>query len=103
MWDIIDERWDKQLHRPLHAAGYYLNPKLHYALGFKADFEVKKGLYDCMQRMVDDIDIVTKIDSQLEDFKKNKFFGSMVAKNAVNTKVSADWRESYRNEHPKLQ
>ena len=34
-----------------------------------------------MQRMVDDIDIVTKIDAQLEDFKKkNNFFGSMVAK-----------------------
>ncbi|WJX12624.1 hypothetical protein P8452_03100 [Trifolium repens] len=28
IWDIIDKRWDKQLHRPLHAAGYFLNPKL---------------------------------------------------------------------------
>ncbi|KAI5419265.1 hypothetical protein KIW84_043438 [Lathyrus oleraceus] len=29
LWKIIDNRWDKQLHRPLHAAGYYLNPILH--------------------------------------------------------------------------
>ncbi|VYS68273.1 unnamed protein product [Arabidopsis thaliana] len=25
-FEIIDRRWDIQLHRPLHAAGYYLNP-----------------------------------------------------------------------------
>jgi hypothetical protein len=27
LWRIVDERWNKQLHRPLHATGYYLNPK----------------------------------------------------------------------------
>ena len=27
LWRIIDERWNKQLHRPLHVAGYYLNPR----------------------------------------------------------------------------
>ena len=27
MWKIIDEQWNRQLHRPLHAAGYYLNPR----------------------------------------------------------------------------
>ena len=27
---IIDKRWDCQLHHPLHAGGYYLNPKLFY-------------------------------------------------------------------------
>ena len=27
LWRIIDERWNRQLHRPLHAAGYYLNPR----------------------------------------------------------------------------
>ncbi|KAJ0089587.1 hypothetical protein Patl1_14272 [Pistacia atlantica] len=27
IWKIIDTRWDFQLHRPLHAAAYYLNPK----------------------------------------------------------------------------
>ncbi|XP_028093325.1 uncharacterized protein LOC114293451 [Camellia sinensis] len=26
IWEIIDTRWDLQLHRPLHAAAYYLNP-----------------------------------------------------------------------------
>ena len=27
IWKIIDERWNRQLHRPLHAVGYYLNPR----------------------------------------------------------------------------
>ncbi|XP_027907629.1 uncharacterized protein LOC114166942 [Vigna unguiculata] len=27
VWKIIDTRWNLQLHRPLHAAAYYLNPK----------------------------------------------------------------------------
>ena len=45
LWEVIDQRWDNQLHRPLHAAGYYLNPILHYGPNFKADFEVKKDLH----------------------------------------------------------
>ena len=27
VWKIIDTRWNLQLHRPLHAAAYYLNCK----------------------------------------------------------------------------
>ena len=27
IWKIIDERWNKQLHRPLHATRYYLKPR----------------------------------------------------------------------------
>jgi hypothetical protein len=26
IWNKIDARWTPQLHQPLHAAGYYLNP-----------------------------------------------------------------------------
>ena len=27
IWKIIDERWNRQLHYPLHAASYYLKPR----------------------------------------------------------------------------
>nr|CAN72140.1 hypothetical protein VITISV_017107 [Vitis vinifera] len=30
IWRKIDARWTSQLHRHLHAAGYYLNPQLRY-------------------------------------------------------------------------
>ena len=26
IWKVIDERWNNTLHRPIHAAGIYLNP-----------------------------------------------------------------------------
>ena len=56
IWNIIDDRWDKMLHRPLHVAAYYLNPQLHYAPGFKDDIEVKNGLMVCITKMVEDLD-----------------------------------------------
>jgi hypothetical protein len=30
IWNIIDARWELQLHRPLHAAAYSLNSHYHY-------------------------------------------------------------------------
>eukprot|EP00253_Pinus_taeda_P018801 PITA_18801 len=30
IWAIIDERWNNQLHHPIHATGYFLNPRYHY-------------------------------------------------------------------------
>ena len=32
IWNIVDARWELQLHRPLYAAAYYLNPYYHYNL-----------------------------------------------------------------------
>ena len=62
LWDIIDERWDKLLHSPLHAAAYFLNPQFHYSPSFKADREVIRGLYDCLDRMVGNDAEISKID-----------------------------------------
>ncbi|KAF1893107.1 hypothetical protein Lal_00015309 [Lupinus albus] len=50
IWEIIDQRWDNQLHRHLHVVHYYLNPKLHYDPNFKADVEVKRGCMIVLQR-----------------------------------------------------
>ncbi|PKI76890.1 hypothetical protein CRG98_002677 [Punica granatum] len=54
VWKVIDERWEVHLHRPLHAAAYYLNPQLHFSSEFRADREVMRGLYKVMDRMLDD-------------------------------------------------
>ena len=53
IWRKIDARWTPQLHRPLHAAGYYLNPQLRYGDKFSHVDEVRKGLFECMDRMLD--------------------------------------------------
>eukprot|EP00253_Pinus_taeda_P006020 PITA_06020 len=54
IWEIIDNRWNNQLHRPIHAVGCFLKPKCHYKnrLGDLHDGEVRVGLIDCLERMV---------------------------------------------------
>lgn len=32
IWEIIDKKWNNQLHRPIHAVGYFLNPGYHIKL-----------------------------------------------------------------------
>lgn len=77
---------------------------LHYDAKFKADYDVKRGMYDCLDRLVGDIDQITKIDSQIESFKsKSRFYGSPIAHCALKTKTPSLWWESYGDEHPKLQ
>ncbi|XLS90851.1 hypothetical protein HN51_066859, partial [Arachis hypogaea] len=62
---------------------------------FKVEYDVKKGLYDCLDILVGDPALITIIDSQLEDFKvKAKFFGRDVAKNALKTKTPSQWWDS---------
>jgi hypothetical protein len=48
----------------LHAASYYLNPKLHYGVDFKADFKVKRGLYGYLERMTGNIKEISKTTSE---------------------------------------
>jgi hypothetical protein len=52
IWNIVDTRWELQLHRPLHEAAYYLNPHYHYNPNFKVNANIKIGLYQCLERMV---------------------------------------------------
>ncbi|KAL4186688.1 hypothetical protein AMTRI_Chr09g35200 [Amborella trichopoda] len=62
IWVIIDDKWDRQLHRLLHAAGSYLNPKFFYA---DADIESKgvimDGFNECIEKLVPDPNIQDKI------------------------------------------
>lgn len=102
--NIIDQRWEFQLHRPLHAAGYYLNPHFHYRSDFKDSLNVKIGLYNCLDRMVPDPSERLKIDKQLDVFHKARgLFGRESVKNARTEKEPADWWESYGDECPELQ
>ena len=57
IWNIIDRRWNRQLHQHIHAAAYYLNPKYYFSNTFKADAEVQIGLDMCIRRLVADLDL----------------------------------------------
>ena len=50
---IIDRRWDVQLYPPLHATGFYLNPRFFYKdLSVKADKEIFNGVMDCIEKLI---------------------------------------------------
>ena len=54
IWAIIDQRWNNQLHRPIYAAGYFLNPRYHYKAKESRALrgEVRDGLIDYIDRMI---------------------------------------------------
>lgn len=80
IWAIIDERWNNQLHHPIHAARYFLNPRYHYKVlpvGALSG-EVRDGLIDCIDRIIllecDQLEIhrqITTISKATGTFGKN--------------------------------
>eukprot|EP00253_Pinus_taeda_P027423 PITA_27423 len=85
IWEIIDNRWNNQLHRPIHATGYFLNPKYHYKnqLGDLHDGEVRAGLIDCLERMFPSHADQLEIHRQLTVFNMaSGTFGKNLAKMA---------------------
>ena len=57
---VIDAKWDKQLHSPLHAAGCFFNPAIYFRPSFKRQNEVQRGLLSTLMRLVPDPDIQDK-------------------------------------------
>ncbi|KAL4567756.1 hypothetical protein LXL04_023349 [Taraxacum kok-saghyz] len=101
---IIDRRWECQLHKPLHAAGHFLNPGIFYnnhdGEGFR---EVEKGLYDCIMRLVPDHETQDKISIELDRYRNAEaLFGLPLAVRHRTTKSPADWWASYGSSAPNL-
>jgi len=47
VFQIIDKRWNIQLHCPLHAVGHFLNPEFFYDNpSMEFDGELIRGLYE---------------------------------------------------------
>jgi hypothetical protein len=104
IWHFVVTRWELQLHRPLHASAYYLNPHYHYYPNFKVNANIKIGLYQFLERMVPNASERCKIDLQLESFKDSKWlFCIDAAKTTRDKKTPAQWWDSYGDECPELQ
>ena len=69
----IDNRWDCQLHHPLHATIYFQNSSIYFdnkeAAGCE---EVMDGLIACMERLVREVEIQDKILLELRNTKMHK-------------------------------
>ncbi|KAI3963684.1 hypothetical protein MKW98_021924 [Papaver atlanticum] len=103
-WTVIDGIWDDQLHSPIHAAGYYLNPGLLYFKDFYADDKVKAGLLCCIVRIVEDEREQDLIASQFDEYRNaSGAFGDGDAVGQRAKLAPAKWWSLYGGECPELQ
>lgn len=106
VFKIIDQRWEVQLHRPLHAAGHYLNPEFFYTnqVAIQADKEVNRGLIQCIQRLIPDTNIQDNISDEIAMYRDAVgLFGYPMAVRTRGTKAPAHWWAMYGSEAPNLQ
>eukprot|EP00253_Pinus_taeda_P022486 PITA_22486 len=69
LWDVIDSQWIGMLHRPIRTAALFLNPAFSYKCGFDFDGEVMEGLHSCIQRMVPDPELRSKINREIQYYQ----------------------------------
>jgi hypothetical protein len=70
-WNIIDQRWDKQMPRPLHSAGFFLNPLFFDGIRGDISNQIFSGMLDCIERLVSDVKIQDKIQKELNMYRKD--------------------------------
>ncbi|KAG6631013.1 hypothetical protein CIPAW_13G061100 [Carya illinoinensis] len=101
---IIDSRWDKQLHSPLHAAGCVLNPGIFYSPSFKNKNDVVKGFNSCVMKMELDPDDQDKIIEELDLYRTSVGeFGHSLAIRQRDKLNSVAWWSQFGCEVPTLQ
>ncbi|GKD39422.1 retrovirus-related pol polyprotein from transposon RE1 [Tanacetum coccineum] len=84
---IIDKRWECQLHHPLHASGYYLNPQFYYSdPDIEEDPEVSSGMHQCIMRLIPNEDDQSKLTAEKHMYRN----------------AEAEWWSSYGNKVPIL-
>ncbi|XP_042410286.1 uncharacterized protein LOC121999707 [Zingiber officinale] len=81
VFEIIDHRWQLQLHQDLHATGYFLNLKFFYSNSeIEQDEEVVMGLYNSISRLTDDPESKGTIHTELLKYKQAEgLFGKQIA------------------------
>ncbi|KAK9913576.1 hypothetical protein M0R45_037387 [Rubus argutus] len=102
-WNIIDQRWEQHWHFPLHAAGFYLNPKIFYSLEGDIHNSILSGMYDCIERLIPDIKVQDKIMKEINLYKNAAGdFRRKMAIRARDTLLPAEWWSTYGGGCPNL-
>ncbi|KDP44924.1 hypothetical protein JCGZ_01424 [Jatropha curcas] len=102
-WNIIDRWWEKQSNLPLHAAGFFLNPKFFYSIEGDIHNDILSGMIDCIERLVPDADIQDKITKEIHSYKSAAGdFGRKMAVRARDTLLPAEWWSTYGGSCPNL-
>ncbi|CAO2819416.1 unnamed protein product [Amaranthus hypochondriacus] len=101
-WSIIDEIWNHILHSPLHAAGYFFNPKLFDAQDLVNDHEVASGIWAVVGKYGGDQQTKNLVYQQLRLYQDSKgdFEGG---KEEINNFSPDKWWRRFGNHCPELQ
>ncbi|KAG6578414.1 hypothetical protein SDJN03_22862, partial [Cucurbita argyrosperma subsp. sororia] len=103
-WNIIDQRWEHHWHHPLHAAGFYLNPKFFYSIEGEMHSEIMSGMFDCIERLVSDTKIQDSIIKEMNLYKNaDKDLGRKMAIRTRETLLPAEWWSTYGGRCKNLQ
>ncbi|CAA7045367.1 unnamed protein product [Microthlaspi erraticum] len=96
-WRIIDQWWEQQQHVPMHAAGFFLNPKFFYNANEEMRSEISAAVLDCIERLVPDMDNTQEKVVKELNFYKNAVgvFGRNLAIRARDTMLPAEWWSTY--------
>ncbi|XP_059067152.1 uncharacterized protein LOC131071846 [Cryptomeria japonica] len=98
IWEIIDRRWNNQLQQPIHATGYFLNPRFRFR-GSYSDLnrEVMEGLNTCIERMVPDVEERDLIVGELQNYEeaRSKLFSSELARRGRTTETPDAWCQNW--------
>eukprot|EP00253_Pinus_taeda_P012842 PITA_12842 len=104
LWDVIDSWWTGMLHRPIHAATLFLNPAFSYKCNFDFDGKVMEGLHSCIQRMVPDPELRSKINREIQSYQDCVgLFGFDDAIRERTLFMPHIWWQSYGERAPNLQ
>uniref|UniRef100_A0A803NB58 DUF659 domain-containing protein n=1 Tax=Chenopodium quinoa TaxID=63459 RepID=A0A803NB58_CHEQI len=105
VFEMIDKRWQCQLHCSLHAAGHFLNPEYFYDNPqIEQCQELVNGLYECIQSLVSQLDKQDKIMTVLTFYKQeNGLFRNQMAIRHRKTKAPHEWWSCYGSSTPTLQ
>ncbi|RWR73192.1 hypothetical protein CKAN_00144800 [Cinnamomum micranthum f. kanehirae] len=104
-WKIIDNRWEKQLHHDLHAAGYFFNPQYRYNENEDRSLtdEIRVGLKNVIEKLAanedDACEAINQIDIYNEAFGS---FGTPTARRAIMKSFPAEWWLNYGESAPIL-
>lgn len=83
IWDIIDRRWNRTLHKPIHGCAHFLNPQLFFEPTFDVDDdEVNGNVRSCIERMVPDFETRSKLRHDLVIYKSHTHTWSKDAKSS---------------------
>lgn len=84
--DVVDKRWQHQLHSPIHAAAAYLNPSIQYNPEVKFLGSIKEEFLAVLDKLLPTPDLRQDITTQIFRFRKAQgMFGSNLAREARST------------------